>query len=451
MSAVTDTVRRAGPATGLGRVLAVVVIGSIMAVLDVTAVNVAIHPLAAAFGVSVATIQWVATGYTLALAGVIPVAAWAMGRFGAKPTYLAALSLFTCGSAAVALAWNIQTLVAFRVVQGFGGGLLMPVRMAMVIRAAGRERAGRAMAVLGIPVLVGPVSGPILAGWLIDTASWRWIFLVNLPIGVLASTLAARLLRGPEMARQVGQAGPLDVPGLLMLSPGLALLIYGLSTGAHRGDVTEPGALLPAVAGLLLTAGFVVYGLTAPHPLLRLFRDRTFAAGIATMMLFPAGYFGSMLLTPMYYQTTRGLTATASGLLGVPLAVAVGTPMQIATRRLDRVSPRRMIICGVAVAAFGLSLFTVRLGPATPYWRLCAAMFVMGGGVGMVMMPAITTATRALAPDDVPSGSTTVNIVSQLGTSIGTALVSVVLAANLSGATDAARSAAAYRHTYWWR
>src|SRR3569833_1300098 len=447
MSAVTGPARNAGSAA-LARTLVVVVIGSIMAVLDVTIVNVALHPLATVFGAPLATVQWVTTGYTLALCTVSPLAAWAMGRFGAKRAYLTALALFTGGSAAAALSWNIETLVLLRVVQGLGGGLLVPVGMAMVIRAADPEHLGRAMAALGIPVLIGPVSGPILGGWLIDAASWRWIFLVNLPVGVLALVLAARLLRS-DGTRSVRR---LDVPGLLMLSPGLAPLIYGLSTGGAHGDFTMPGALLPTVAGLLLTAAFVARGLTARHPLLRLrlFRDRTFTAGVATMVLFAAGYFGSMLLTPMYYQTARGLTATESGLLGAPQAAAVGGSMQIAVRRIDQVSPRLMVVSGTVVAALGLSLFGLQLGPATPYWRLCAAMLVMGVGGGMVLMPANTTATRTLAPDDVPYGSTTINIVSQIGTSIGTALMSVVLASNTTKTASRRQQAAAFQHTYWW-
>ncbi|MDP9843373.1 DHA2 family efflux MFS transporter permease subunit [Streptosporangium lutulentum] len=448
MSTVTATPRTAGTTPGLAGILTVVIIGSIMSVLDVTIVNVAVHPLAVAFDAPLATVQWVATGYTLALVAVIPVAAWAMGRFGVKRSYLTAIVLFTVGSALASLSWNIETLVLFRVMQGLGGGLLMPVGMAMVIRAADRERMGGAMALLGIPVLIGPVSGPILGGWLIDAASWHWIFLVNLPVGAVALVLAVRLLRRdePQPVRR------LDVPGLLMLSPGLALLIYGLSAGGERGDFTAPGAILPAVAGLLLTAGFVARGVTARHPLLRLrlFRDRTFAAGLATMVLFPCGYFGSMLLTPMYYQTVRGLSATQSGLLGVPLAVAVGVSMQIATRRIDKVSPRLVIVSGIAVATLGLSLFAAQLGADAPYWRLCAAMLVMGVGVGMTMMPVNTTATRGLAPDDVPSGSTLANIVSQVGISIGTALLSVVLASNTMGSAGGAKQAVAFQHTYWW-
>lgn len=440
--------QEAGTSRRLARVLTVVVIGSIMAVLDVTIVNVALHPLAVVFNAPPAAIQWVAIGYTLALAAVIPTTAWAMARFGAKRTYLTAITLFTAGSGLAALSWNIETLVLFRVVQGLGGGLLVPVGMAMVIRAADRERMGRAMALLGIPVLIGPVSGPILGGWLIDTTSWHWIFLVNLPIGALALVLAARLLRRdePQPARR------LDLLGLLTLSPGLALLIYGLSVGGEHGDFTAPRALLPTVAGLLLTIGFVAHGLTARAPLLRLrlLRDRTFAAGCAAMVLFPAGYFGSMLLAPMYYQTARGLGATESGLMGVPLAVAVFASMQIASRRVDRVSPRLMILSGIVIAACGLSLFAMQVGPQTPYWRLAAALVVTGVGVGMVMMPANTTATRGLAAEDVPSGSTILNIGSQVGVSIGTALLSVMLASNTARTGNGTRSADAFQHTYWW-
>lgn len=432
----------------LAATLTVVVVGSVMSVLDVTIVNVALHPLAVALRAPVTAVGWVSTGYTLALSAVIPTAAWAMARFGAKRTYLAAIGLFTAGSGLAALSWNIQALVAFRVLQGLGGGLLMPVGMAMVVRAADRRRMGGPMAVLGIPVLIGPVAGPVLGGWLIDTASWHWIFLVNLPVGAVALVLAARLLGhdGPRPARR------LDVPGLLTLSPGLALLIYGLATGGGRGDFTDPGALVPALSGLALTTGFVMRARTAREPLLqlRLWKDRTFAAALATMVLFPAGYFGSMLLTPMYYQTVRGLDATRAGLLGVPLAVTVGTSMQVATRRIDRTSPRLMVVSGIVTAAAGLSGFAALLGPDAPYWRLCAAMAVMGTGVGMVLMPVNTTATRGLLPDDVPSGSTTLGIVSQVGVSIGTALMSVVLASDTAGTGGGVPRSGAFQHTYWW-
>lgn len=419
------------PARALNRTLAVTVIGTVMAVLDMTIVNVALRRLSQAFGAPLATIQWATTAYTLALAAVIPTAAWAMARIGAKRTYLTALTLFTLGSLLAACAWDAGSLIVFRAVQGLGGGLLQPVGMAMVMGAADRGRLGRAMAVGGLPVLVGPVAGPVLGGWLVDAASWHWIFLVNLPVGALALALALRLL--PPDAPATGPAGTaarLDLPGLLMLSPGLALLLYGLARGGERGDFTVPGALVPTLAGAALVAAFVRRALTAAAPLLdlRLLRDRTFAAGAGTLALFTCGYFGSMLLGPLYWQQERGLSATAGGLLGAPAGLVVGTAMQIAARRIDRVAPRRLIPAGIAAAALGMALLAWQCGvPGVAPWRMVASAMVMGGGTGMVLMPAMTTASRGLPGERLPAASTALSITSQLGASVGTAVLSVVL------------------------
>ncbi|MFF0748856.1 DHA2 family efflux MFS transporter permease subunit [Streptomyces sp. NPDC004267] len=415
--------------TPLGRVLTVTVIGSVMAVLDMTIVNVALRSLSTAFHAPLTTIQWAATAYTLALAAVIPTAAWAMGRIGARRTYLTALGLFTLGSLLAACSWDAGSLIAFRTVQGLGGGLLMPVGMAMTMRAADPARLGRAMAFGGLPVLVGPVVGPTLGGWLVDAASWHWIFLVNLPVGALALVLAARLLR-PDAPRAGDPAPRLDVPGLLMLSPGLALLLYGLARGGEAGDFTAPGAWLPTAAGVLLVAAFVRRALTARTPLLdlRLLRDRTFATAIVTLALFTCGYFGSMLLAPVYWQGVRGLSASSAGLLSAPVGLAVGLAMQIAARRIDHVSPRRMIPAGVALAALGMALSALQTGrDGAPVWQVVGSAMLMGVGAGTVLMPTMTLASRGLPKDRLAAASTALSINSQVGASIGTALCSVVL------------------------
>ncbi|MEV6836735.1 DHA2 family efflux MFS transporter permease subunit [Streptomyces sp. NPDC051133] len=418
-------------ATVLRRTLAVTVIGSVMAVLDMTIVNVAMRALSTSFDAPLATVQWTATAYTLALAAVIPVAAWAMARIGAKRTYATALVLFTLGSLLAACAWDATSLIAFRAVQGLGGGLLQPVGMTMVMRTADRRRLGRAMAVGGLPVLVGPVVGPVLGGWLVDAASWHWIFLVNLPVGLLALALTARLLPYDAPGPGTRRTARLDVPGLLMLSPGLALLLYGLARGGERGDFTAPGALLPVLAGAALTAAFVRRALTVREPLLdlRLLRDRTFAAGIGTLALFTCGYFGSMLLGPLYWQQERGLSATAAGLLGAPTGLVVGTAMQFAARWIDRVAPRRLIPAGAGLAALGMALLAWQTGvPGVAPWRIVTSAMVMGAGIGMVLMPTMTTATRDLPRDRLPGASTALSINSQLAASVGTATLSVLLA-----------------------
>ncbi|GAB7105237.1 MFS transporter [Streptomyces phaeofaciens JCM 4814] len=415
--------------TLLNRTLAVVIIGSVMSVLDMTIVNVALRSLSESFHAPLETIQWTATAYTLALAAVIPTAAWAMGRFGTRRAYLTALALFTLGSLLAACAWNTGTLIAFRAVQGLGGGLLMPVGMAMTMAVADRERYGRTMALLGLPVLVGPVAGPVLGGWLLDATSWRWIFLVNLPVGVLALTLAARLLL-PDAPRKGVPAPRLDVPGLLALSPGLALLLFGLARGGERGDFTAPGALLPTLAGAALIAAFVWRALTTRHPLLdiRLLTDRTFAVGIGVLALFTCGYFGSMLLGPVYWQEVRGWSATSTGLLGVPVGLAVGTTMQWAARRVDKVPPHRLIRAGIVIGALGMALTGLSIGTQhVPAWQPLSSTVLMGIGSGLVLMPTMTTASRDLPKDRLAAASTALGINSQVCASVGTALISVVL------------------------
>src|SRR3954465_10098115 len=212
-------------------VASVVVLGAIMSILDVTVVNVAINTLAREFKTTLPTIQWVATGYTLALATVIPLTGWAADRFGTKRLYMISLALFACGSVLSGLAWSAESLIFFRVLQGFGGGMIMPAGMTILTRAAGTDRVGRVMAVIGVPMLLGPIFGPILGGWLVDNASWRWIFFINVPIAAAALFMAYRVL-----PRDVPQAEhKLDWLGLGLLSPGLALTIYGLAETGSAG------------------------------------------------------------------------------------------------------------------------------------------------------------------------------------------------------------------------
>ncbi|MFB7664688.1 DHA2 family efflux MFS transporter permease subunit [Kitasatospora sp. NPDC056138] len=414
----------------------VVVLGAFMSVLDTTAVNTAMHDLGRSFDAPLTTIQWVATGYTLALATVIPITAWAVGRLGAKRLYLTALTLFGAGSALAGLAWNTETLIVFRVLQGLGGGMLTPVGMTLVLRAAGPERTGRAMSVLGLPVLIGPLAGPILGGALLDAASWRWIFFINPPVAAVAILLAARIL--PRETPRPGRR--LDLLGLLLLSPGLAVLIYGLTSG---------GAALPMLIGATMVLGFIARALTTTHPLLdlRLLARRPFAAAAGAQLLFVCAYFGSLILLPLYYQGLRGQNAAHSGLLGIPQAVATGVTMQFAGRLIDRHPPGRIVLTGVTVATTGFLCFSVQVTGDVPFWHLQAALTVMGVGVGLTMMPTIAAATRSVAPEEVPLATTAVTILQQVAASTGTALMSVLL-------TDALRTAPhpadAFRHTYGW-
>src|SRR5690349_13029443 len=197
-----------------------------MSILDITVVSVALKTFQNVFEATPAQVAWTMTGYTLALASVIPLTGWAADRFGTKRLYLMAIILFTLGSAACSTAQSLEMLVAFRVLQGLGGGMLMPLGMTIMTKAAGPERIGRVMAVLGVPMLLGPIFGPILGGWLIDAASWHWIFLINVPIGIGAVVYASLVLPKDD----VRPSESFDFVGMLLLSPGLASFLYGVSS-----------------------------------------------------------------------------------------------------------------------------------------------------------------------------------------------------------------------------
>src|SRR3954447_3254416 len=282
-SAPTAPAEDTGLDRGLMMVAWVVVLGAIMSILDVTVVNVAINTLAREFHTTLPTIQWVATGYTLALATVIPLTGWAADRFGTKRLYLISLALFACGSMLSGLAWSAGSLIFFRVLQGFGGGMIMPAGMTILTRAAGTDRVGRVMSIIGVPMLLGPIFGPILGGWLVDDFSWRWIFFINLPIAIAALTLAFRVL--PRDVPKHDEE--LDWIGLALLSPGLAAIIYGLAQSGSSGGFGEPKVIVPIVAGGIALAVFVWHALRHFNPLidLRLFKNRTFTVSTITLVL----------------------------------------------------------------------------------------------------------------------------------------------------------------------
>src|SRR5215204_3132584 len=298
-------------------VAGVVVIGVIMSILDTTIVNVALETLSRELDAPLSTIQWVSTGYLLALATVIPLAGWMTERFGSKKIWMVSVALFGLGSALCGLAWSAESLIFFRVLQGIGGGMIMPTGMALLAQTAGVARVGRVMSVIGVPMLLGPILGPVIGGLIVDSVSWRWIFYVNVPIAIVALVLAAKLLKA-DAGR--ADAGRLDWLGLALLSPGLAGIVFGLSESESHGGFGDPLVWGPIVVGIALVAAFVVHALGAPRPLLDmgLFRSRAFSAAAATTFLIGAALFGAMIILPLYYQIDRGETALTAGLLMAP-------------------------------------------------------------------------------------------------------------------------------------
>ncbi|WP_433167433.1 DHA2 family efflux MFS transporter permease subunit [Kribbella sp. CA-247076] len=417
------------------KIAGVVVLGAIMSILDITVVNVALPTFQDEFGspespVAYSTVAWTVTAYTLALATVIPLTGWAADRFGTKRLYMAAIFLFTAGSALCATATSIDMLIAFRVLQGLGGGMLMPLGMTIMTRAAGPRRMGRLMAILGVPMLLGPILGPILGGWLIQIASWHWIFLINVPLGLIALVYAwfALAKDSPEPSESF------DFLGVALMSPGLALFLFGVSSlPAEGGDFGAPKVWVSMLAGVLLMVAFVWHSFRPEHPLLdlRLFRNRNLTVSIITMFLFAAAFFGGLLLVPTYFQQIRGESTLNAGLLVAPQGLGAMVTMPIAGRLVDKLPVGRIVPFGIGLIVIGMFGLT-QVTATTPYPLLIAMLVVMGFGMGGTMMPLFTSALRTLNGAQVARGSTLLNITQQIASSCGVATMSVILTNQLN-------------------
>jgi EmrB/QacA subfamily drug resistance transporter len=414
-----------------GKIIAValiVAIGGVVTVLDMTIVGVALKTISGYFTVGLSTVQWATTVYILAAAMMVPLTGWATDRFGSKRLWLSALSLFTIGSVACGLAWSVGSLIAFRVVQGIGTGLLVPVGMALVARMAGRERMGRAMSLVGVPLVLGPVLGPVIGGVLVDTVSWRWIFLINLPVGVIAFALAWFVFDRDERSTPER----IDLLGFVLLCPGIVLLLYGVVNVTSVDGLGSMAFLVPSLTGAALLVSFVVHALRAEKPLLdlRLFRNGTFSAAVAIHFVLGATLNGSMLLFPLYFLIVRGESPTVSGLLLVCQGLGVAMMMPIAGRLVDKGRPGLVVLGGIPLILLGFLSYT-QAGSDGGMVRLCVSLWLIGVGSGCTMMPAMAAAYGALSHEQMPRATATFGIVQDISASIAVALFIVVLDAQL--------------------
>lgn len=407
----------------------VVVLAAIMSILDITVVSVALNTFQETFQKTSAQVAWTMTGYTLALATVIPLTGWAADRFGTKRLFILAIVLFTIGSALCATATSLEMLVAYRVFQGLGGGMLMPLGMTILTRAAGPDRVGRVMAVLGIPMLLGPIFGPILGGWMIDIASWHWIFLINVPIGVAAVVYSWFVLEKDE----VSPSETFDFVGMLLLSPGLASLLYGVSSipaAKEKGSMWSTEVVVFSIIGIILIIAFVPWALRKKniHPLvdLRLFAHKEITIAVISMMVFAVAFFGATLLFPLYFQNVHLQSALDSGWWLAPQGIGAMLTMPIGGVLADKIGPGKIVLTGLLMDTVGMGFFAFT-SVHTHYPFMLIGLVIMGFGMGMTMMPIMSAALAKLDEHSIARGSTLMNITQQVASSIGTALFSVLL------------------------
>ncbi|HWE10509.1 MAG TPA: DHA2 family efflux MFS transporter permease subunit [Solirubrobacteraceae bacterium] len=431
------------------RVATVVILGAIMSVLDTTIVNVALHDLSLDLHATLGGIQWVITGYLLSLAAVIPVTGWAVRRYSARRLYLIALVVFTLGSGLCALASTSGELIAFRVLQGIGGGMLTPIGQMILVKAAGPRNLPKVMSLIGVPIVLAPVFGPTLGGLLLQSVGWEWIFLINVPIGAIALVAALRLL--PHDEAGTTQAGRLDVLGLVLAAAGVVGLTYGLSESQSAGSLTAPSVMFPVLGGLVLLVLFVARSRRIERPLLdlKLFANPAFRAASVVTFCLGAALFGAMILMPLYFQTIRGQDAISTGLLLIPQGIGGGIGMVLSGRLTGRLGAGRTSLLGGLILVVGTIPF-VMVTASTSFVLIGAAMVVRGIGVGLAIMPAMTAAFSVLSKDQINDASPQLTVLQRVGGSLGTAIIAVVLQGQTAHARTATAAASGFSHTYWW-
>jgi EmrB/QacA subfamily drug resistance transporter len=427
-------------APALRRLVAVILLGGALGILNSTMVAVGIDQLAGEFDTSLGTIGWVSTGFLLAVTVTIPITGWAGDSFGGKRMWLTGLGVFLLGSLGCGLAWDAGSLIAFRVLQGIGAGVLDPLVLTLLARAAGPHRAGRVMGLMAAVLSLGPVLGPVLGGVVLQGLGWRWMFLLSVPIGGLALVLARRVMPA-DPPRQ--ERSRLDVLGVALLGPGFAGLLLVFSQAADRAEFLTWPVLLPLAAGVVLLAGYAVHAVRRDQPLvdLRLFARGGFAASVTVMALTGLAMFANLITLPLYFQQTGGHGALAAGLLVAPLGVGAAVAAPLAGRISDRVGSRNLALGGGLVAMLSAFAFT-RIGAGTDETWVVLAALAIGTGLGFVGPPAMGSLYRTLPGPLVPQGSSVLYMLNQLGGSIGIAVVALIL-------TTASDPVAGLHGVYW--
>lgn len=406
----TQAVRWLGP-------LAVLIVGNFMAVLDVTIVNVAVPSIQKDFGGALKDVLWIATAYTLMLGVVVPLSSWLSDKLGLRTTYAASLALFAATSGLCGIAWDLNTLIAFRVLQAIPGGIMPVVTMTLVYRIVPREKIGAAMGLFGLGVIFAPAVGPVLGGYLVEYFNWRLVFFVNLPVGVLGAIATVFVI--PKIAPAAPRR--FDVLGFLTVALGLAAILLACEEGQDWGW-TGYRVLMLLTFGVLSLALFVVVELHVAQPLLnlRVLANRSFTTAQVILAVIMINLLGLSFYLPVFLQQGQGKEAFDAGLLLLPQAIAMGLVAPISGRLYDRIGPRPLATVGLLVAGYGTYLLC-NITPDMTRENLIFWSCVRGLGLGLSMMPVITAGLSAVSPDQTNNASAINNVIRQVAGALGLA------------------------------
>ena len=408
-------------------VLANVMFGTFMAVLDATIVNVGLSKMTAAFGTSVDKIEWVLTAYMLVFAVVLPSSGWVADHFGYKKTYFLGMFLFTLGSLLCSFSWDENALIAFRVIQGAGAGFIMPVGMAIITREFPAEQRGMALGFWGIASAASVSLGPMIGGYLIDNFSWHAIFDVNVPVGILGLVVTIIIQR----EYKTEHTRKFDLIGFLSMSVFLTSLLLALSDGNaswNTGGWTSNFILSCFAVSIIGFVIFIITELNVEHPIveLRLMKDLNFTIGNIMLFIFGMGLFGSTFLLPLYLQNSLDYTAFQAGIVFFPIGIIQAIISPIAGWMTDKVNPKIPSLIGITLTALSLYLYSF-FSLTTEHGQIMLPLYLRGFGMGLIFIPLTTISLLDIPREKMAQASGLLNTIRQIGGSFGVALLGSLL------------------------
>ncbi|HDO35967.1 MAG TPA: DHA2 family efflux MFS transporter permease subunit [Nitrospirae bacterium] len=404
-----------------------VMLPTLIEIIDTSVVNVSLDHIRGTLSAGIDEATWAITAYLVSNAIIIPITGWLSRIFGRKNYLVASIVLFTASSFLCGSAWSLRSLIFFRIIQGIGGGGLQPLSQSILLEEFPPAQHGRAMAIFGIGIMFGPIVGPLLGGWITDNWSWRWIFYINVPIGILSIILTLFIIKDPPYMKRMKMR--IDYPGLIFLALGLGSLQFVLDKGQREDWFSSHIIVAFAVISVAALMVFVIVELLSKQPVvnLRLFKDRTFTTGNMLMFFAFFNLFASIVLLPIYLQTLMGYTAFLAGVVLGPGGLATMVALPIAGRLVEKRNPKVVLLAGIFIsglATYMMSRFNLQAG----FWTLVWPRVVLGVGMGFLFIPLTTLTLSHIPKEHMTEATAMYNLLRNIGGSVGVAFVTTTLA-----------------------
>lgn len=410
-----------------------IALGAIAPMLDSTMVNIAIDQLTKTFQTDLAMIQWAITGYVLAMAMAVPIAGWLMNHFNGKKIFIGAVILFGITSILAGISWSVTSFIVFRLLQGFSAGIITPLMSTLLVKTAGPENVGRVMAIVSTPMIFGPILGPVLGGFIVQAASWRWIFFINVFIILIAAPLMAKTLPNFE---PFNRKSKLDIFGIADLSIMSAALIYGISKAADHATFKNSESLLWTGIGIICLVVYIFYDRFKKHATvlpLTIFSHRSFKASSIGLFFANIAIMGPMLILPLFFQNFRHFSAMEAAIAMIPQGVGMLITRPLIGKMIDKLGAKYVVIVSLILSLIGTIPLVFVTNTTSMVW-IALILFIRGTSFGGINLPLTSDAYTGLEDEELPDAGVGINIIENLGSSFGSAMIATVVATVLQGA-----------------